>query len=107
MWEIDPANGCRAVDRRIVFDTFEAGVRIAADHGPLVDMAKLLPHTGGRTQYLVHRVRSVGMRFEEADYGGKLKLLTNDDFHATAIYYAKVHYDQSYPGTWQFASNDG
>jgi len=63
-------------------------------------MPKLLPHTGGTTQTLVHRVRSAALRANDPDYGGRR--MTTDDFDATAIYYANVHYTEVLPGVWEF-----
>jgi len=102
-WEIDPDRGFAASNRRKILDTFEAGIPITPEHHPIVDMAKLLPHAGGRTQLLVHRVRSVGMRVAQADMGGPPRQLTADDFDATAIYWAKINYTEEFPGLWTFA----
>ncbi len=102
-FEIDPDHGCRAAAVQTVFDTYAAGVPIAREHGPLIDMPKLLPHAGGNMQTLIHRVRSCAFRFEELDYGGPVKLLTEGDFASTAIYHASLRYEQEYPGCWTFA----
>jgi hypothetical protein len=66
-------------------------------------MAKLLPHAGGDTQTLIHRVRTCAMAVTEADYPSRIRPLTDDDFHGTAIYGATITYDQAYPGAWAFA----
>jgi hypothetical protein len=101
MWDIDPDDGFAASNRRVVFDTFKAGVRIAKDHGPMIDMPKLLPHTGGRAQLLAHRVRSCSL-FNNDPESGPVRPMTPDDFDANAIYYARVHYAEEWPGTWAF-----
>jgi hypothetical protein len=66
-------------------------------------MCKLLPHAGGRSQFLVHRVRTCAMRVKQADYGSRIRPLTPDDFDATAIYYARVNYTEDLPAEWAFA----
>lgn len=102
MWDIDVDNGFRAHNCREIFDTYKAGVPIEKDHGPLIDMAKLLPHFGGQTQTLIHRVRTCAMAVKEADYPSRIRPLTDGDFHGTAIYGARVTYTESYPGVWTF-----
>ncbi len=100
-WEIDPDHGFGASNRRTVFDTYAAGVPIPAEHHPLVDMAKLLPHSGGSTQIIVHRVRTCALLANDPEYG-RLRRLTPEDFDATAIYWARVHYSEEFPGQWEF-----
>ena len=102
LWDIDVDNGFRAGEPQEVFDTYKAGVPITKDHGPLIDMAKLLPHTGGSTQTLIHRVRTCAMAVKEADYPYRIRPLTEGDFTGTAIYHARVHYAGDYPGVWAF-----
>ena len=77
-------------------------IPVPKDHGPLIDMAKLLPHTGGNTQTLIHRVRTCAMAVKEADYPYRIRPLTDGDFTGTAIYLARITYDDDYPGTWHF-----
>jgi len=107
MWDIDVNNGFQASDRREIFDSYKAGVPIPKDHGPMVDMAKLLPHTGGRTQTLVHRVRTCAMAVKEADYPYRIRPLTDGDFTGTAIYHARIIYDTDQPGSWHFNESSG
>ena len=68
-------------------------------------MIKLLPHTGGATQTLIHRVRTCAMAVKEADYPSRIRPLTEGDFMGTAIYHARVEYTESYPGMWEFGGN--
>ena len=100
IWDVDPDNGFKLSNRRVVFDAIEAGVPITVEQHPIVDMAKILPHAGGRTQMLAHRVRSASLLNNDPDYG--LRKLTPDSFSATAIYYAQLHYTESLPGQWTF-----
>ena len=55
-WEIDPDNGFTCSDLRVVFDSREAKVPIRPEAGMAVDQAKIVPHTGGDTQFLIHRI---------------------------------------------------
>ena len=103
IWDIEPDNGFRASNRRQIYSPRECGNPIPEDHGPLADMIKLLPHAGGSTQTLIHRVRTCAMAVKEADYTSRIRPLTEGDFTGTAIYHAKVHYSESYPGAWDFA----
>jgi hypothetical protein len=100
LWDVDPDDNFKLSNRRVVFDAIESGVPITIEHHPIVDMPKLLPHAGGKTQTLVHRVRSAALMSNDPDYGGRR--MTPDDFGATGIYYAKAQYDVEYPGVWRF-----
>ena len=99
IWDIDPDDGFTASNRRVVYDCVEADVGIPREQVPRVDMAKLLPHSGGPTQYLVHRLRSKATN----DPKKTGQPITQPEKDASGIYYAKVHYAESLPGTWEFA----
>lgn len=106
IWDIDPDNGFRASNRRQIYSPRENGNPIPEAHGPLADMVKLLPHAGGNTQTLIHRVRTCAMAVKDADYPSPIKPLTEGDFQGTAIYCAKIHYRESYPGMWEFVKKE-
>ena len=101
IWDIAPDNGFRASNRKQIFSPEGDGVPIPHDHGPKADMIKLLPHAGGNTQTLIHRVRTCAMAVKEADYPSRIRPLTDGDFYGTAIYHAKVEYGEDYPGMWE------
>jgi hypothetical protein len=101
--EIAPDRGFAITDRQVVYAA-RATLPELAPLQPIVDMAKLLPHTGGATQTLLHRVRTVGFTLPDVDLGGPPLQLTPAGFAATAIYYATLTYDQPYPPTWEFAA---
>jgi len=65
-------------------------------------MPKLLPHVGGNTQTIIHRVRTMALDKADCDFGKPQPVLTEDDFHATAIYHAEIEYDQPYHPAWRF-----
>jgi len=97
-WDIDPDRGFAASNRRIVFDSKEAGLPIRDECGHVVDMAKLLPHRGGHTQFLLHRVRG-GCTDNRAR---RSTVINQEEKDVCGIYYAEVHYTEAFPGVWQF-----
>lgn len=102
LWDIDPDQCFKATDRHRIYSPREDGNPIPVEHGPLADMIKLLPHTGGRVQKLIHRVRTCAMAVKEADYPSRIRPLTEGDFEGTALYHADVHYKEEYPAQWAF-----
>lgn len=98
LWDIDPDQGFAASNRQVVFDTKAAGLPFRDASGGVVDMAKILPHAGGSTQFLVHRVRSVSIN-DPARTG---MAINAEEKNACAIYYARIHYTEALPGCWQF-----
>jgi len=102
LWDIDPDNDFKAVARHQIYSPRDDGNTIPHEHEPLADMVKLLMHTGGSVQTLIHRVRTCAMMVKEADYSSRILPMTDGDFNGTAIYHAAVHYDESYPPTWTF-----
>jgi hypothetical protein len=101
-WSIDPDAGFRADEPQVVMDVLASGVPIRREHGPIADMAKLLPHAGGDAQWLVHRVRSAALAVSEADLGGPPHPLTPEAFNATAVYAAQLRFAEPAPPTWSF-----
>ena len=99
LWDIDPGRQFAVSNRRVVFDCIKTGLGIPLEQVPRVDMAKLLPHAGGHTQILAHRVRSKATN-DPAKTG---KAITQAEKDASGIYYAKVHYREQLPGRWRFA----
>ena len=97
-WEVDPGNGSTCSDLRVVFDSRKAKVPISPEAGMAVDQAKLLPHTGGDTQFLIHRVRPVATN-NPRKLGVAIKGV---DKKPAGWYYAKMPYTKSVPGVWPF-----
>jgi len=96
-WEVD-CDDFSITDRRMVFDTFDAGIPIRRECDPGVDMCKLMPHAGGRVQYLVHRVRTRALTIPYLE-----AVVTPEELQAVGIYYEKVHYADDHPARWNFA----
>jgi len=99
MWDIDPAHDLHASNRRVVFDTVAAGLPLPLATNPTIDMAKLLPHGGGREGFILHRVRPDSMNFPSVVTPN---VITPEEKRACAIYGVKVVYDQAYEGEWRF-----
>lgn len=95
-WEIDPAS-FEARNTRLIFDCVASGTLPNATM-PRAEMCKLLPHMGGRSQYLVWRVRTknVGHSY------GSLCPVTPEMKEAHGLYYAVITYDRDYPAAWAF-----
>ena len=103
-WDIDPATFA-ASNQRVIYDTFAAGLPLSAECNPGVDMAKLLPHLGGRVQYLVHRLRTsaVDLTIPLSDQPVLRKVLaTPREKQCVGVYYEKLTYTESFPAAWSF-----
>jgi hypothetical protein len=98
LWDVDPEAGFAVANRRVVFDCVRADIGIPQRQFPCVDMGKLLPHAGGATQFLVHRVRSKATK--DARKTGLE--ITPAEMAAGGLYYATVEYTEPWPGMWQF-----
>lgn len=104
-WNIDPSNGFSCSHRRIIYDTVEAGLPIRKEAMPKVDMCKLLPHCGGKVQYLLHRI-SVTSMFHEHVHKEPVPWIfppiNEEEKNCCGIYYAKITYKEDYPAPWEF-----
>ena len=101
LWDIDPEHGFAAAKRRAVFDIVAARLPIPVESRPTCDMAKLLPHAGGKEQIIVYRVRS-GTNNDPSHTGA---VITPPEKETAGIYYAAVQYAEAHPGVWQFATD--
>ena len=112
LWDIDPENGFAATNRREVYDSVKAGLPVPPD-GPAAagktpgwwwrhDMAKLLPHAGGRVQLIAHRV--VHQSTNDPSRTGLTVSAEEKEVHG--LYHAVVHYTEPHPGPWRFAQDD-
>ena len=103
-WDIDPDDGFRASNRRVIFDTFQAGLPIRRNARPMLDMPKLLPNQGP-AQYLVHRVIATSMFHEHVHTRPEFWIfppLNRAELECFGIYYAKIEYDKVAPRPWSF-----
>lgn len=96
MWRVHPDKGFTTSDRRVVFDADAAGVPYRDGCPRCVDMAKLLPHAGGKTQVLLFRVRP-GYTNNPADHG---EAVNDTEKVASGIYAARIHYTEAHRPAW-------
>ena len=104
-WDIDPDAGFTASNRRVIFDSVKAGVPIRREARPMIDMCKLLPHGGGRTQWIVHRVHVAASNHPRQSLSGpvqQLPRISDQEKGSCAIHYAKVTYAEAFPSRWDY-----
>ena len=101
MWKVDPDREFACTDRRVVFDSREAGLKIRPQSHPKVDMAKLLPPQG-REQILVHRV---SVRCFNHPYPRRpdIPVINGAEKRACGIYYARITYAESAGDPWELS----
>ncbi len=107
-WDIDPDDGFNASNRRVIFDTFEAGLPIRKFARPMLDMPKMLP-CQGPTQYLVHRVIATAMFHEHTHTRPEFWIfppLNRAEIDSFGIYYAKITYKETKPTPWSYPIAD-
>jgi len=100
-WDVDPDHHFVVTNRCVIFDSYAAGVPIRRESGIAVDQAKVLPHAGGDSQLLLHRVRPVATNDPRKMKG---VVVNEQDKSPAGMYTAAIRYDQAYPGLWKFAS---
>ncbi len=96
MWDIDPRD-FSASNHRIIFEAANEGLSIREKAVPIVDQCKLLPHAGGRQQYLVHRVRTFALDVPKAPV-----LANEQEKLCSGIYYEKISYAEPCLPQWTF-----
>ncbi len=95
-WEVNP-DGFSLSNRIEILDSVRSGLLEAA-WVPRLDMGKLLPHMGGRTQVFLHRVRVKGVLHAY----GSLPPITEEQKSKCGIYAARLTYAEDYPPAWTF-----
>ena len=106
-WDIDPDDGFRAGNRRMIYDSVRAGLSIRPEARPKIDMCKLLPFQGTR-QYLVHRVSVTSMQQEHAHTQPNFWIfppINEAEKECCAIYYATISYDEVEPLPWSYSGD--
>ena len=96
MWDIDP-HSLSASNQRVIFDAMKQGLPIREEAVPIVDQAKLIPHSGGRVQYIVHRVRTMAL-----DVPRPSVCANAEEKAAAGIYYEQITYAEDVSPLWQF-----
>ncbi len=100
LWDIDPAEGFRASNVRVIFDSVKAGLKIRPASQPKIDMGKLLP-PHGRTQLAVFRVSVRGFNHPYPNRPG-IPMADADEKAACGIYAARITYAEPAPARWEF-----
>ncbi len=93
-WRIDPET-FEESDRHEIFDNIREGL-FKPESTPKSEMCKLLPHTGGREQFLLWRCRVMNL----AQSGPKGPAITQEMKGPHGIYHARVKYAEDLPGQW-------
>ncbi len=93
-WRIDPET-FEESDRREIFDNIREGL-FKPEMTPKSEMCKLLPHAGGREQYLLWRCRVMNLEVS----GPKGPAITEEMKEPHGIYYARVRYTEDLPARW-------
>lgn len=105
LFDVDPGQGFRVTGARVVFDASAAGLPLRRAASPMIDMAKLLPHGGGRVQYLLHRVivqsHNHPYRGGDGDVRPEIPIINAQEKAAAGIYCAKLTYRDPHPGVWE------
>ena len=96
---VDPDDGFAVRDRVTVIDLLASGLPLRRKARPVADMTKLLPHAGGRSGLVVHRVRTGAI-----NYAANTPTAVNAAEKAIhGVYAALIRYREDYPGIWDFA----
>ena len=98
-WDIAPDSWAPQC-RHTVFDTFDAGLPLRPECDPGVDMCKLLPHPGGRGQYLVYRVRVVALTIPYLK-----AVVTPEEIAVIGVYHSKITYAEEHEPRWRFGGH--
>ena len=97
---IDPAEGFRASNVRVIFDSVKASLKIRPASQPKIDMGKLLP-LQGRTHLAVFRVSVRGFNHPYPNRPG-IPVADGDEKAACGIYAARITYAEAAPPRWEF-----
>lgn len=109
-WEADPYADFALTRRQVAFDILAVDPGIRPESEPIADMAKVLPHSGGRTQWLVHRFRTESINYRRERPASTnpepqfriSPAVTEHERDAHGIYLARIDYDQDWPDEWRF-----
>ncbi len=107
LWDVDPRT-LRTSRRREIFDCVASGT-LPRETDPVADMGKLLPHAGGRAQWVVWRVRTRNVHHTYADPTEGARVASAYGFpplrdewkEPQGIYYGRIMYDGDLPGLWR------
>jgi len=95
-WDVDPFT-FEPRHGRMIFDCVASGTLPSATI-PRAEMCKLLPHMGGRRQFLVWRVRTKNV----GHHYGSLPPVNEEMKRAHGLYYAVLRYTHDCPAAWEY-----
>lgn len=108
-WECEGAPDFALSRRQVVIDVLKEFPDVRLESEPIVDMAKVLPHCGGSSQYVAFRLRT-----ESINYDRIRKLVPKDNPRylspaiteaermVSGIYVARIDYGRDWPDEWNF-----
>ncbi|MBL9215943.1 MAG: hypothetical protein JNG83_10750 [Opitutaceae bacterium] len=110
-WEADPRNDFALTRRQVVFDLLATDSALRPESEPIADMCKVLPHSGGSSQWLVHRFRTESINYRRERPASTnpepqfrvSPAVTDDERALHGIYIARLNLDGSYPDVWSFS----
>ncbi len=103
-WDVNPEDFA-CTNRRVVFDSVKAGLKIRKEAVAKIDMCKLLPPQG-KTQWLVHRVSVRSYNHPYVGGSGKrtsIPVINGAEKDCCAIYHARISYTGAPASAWTFA----
>lgn len=96
---VDPEAGFRALET-VRLREYDDEPRIEVPGVPCLDFPKLLPHAGGRTQFVAHRVQTSEVwRDPEKPFETPAQALA---LNGCGLYFVKIHYRGEQPPAWRF-----
>jgi hypothetical protein len=110
-WDADPAADFALSRRQVVCDLLAVDPQIRPESEPIADMCKVLPHAGGRTQWIVHRFRTESIDYRRERAGSVAvtepqfrisPAVTEHEREAHGIYLARLDYAEDQPDAWDF-----
>ncbi len=109
-WEAEDSGEMTLSRQQLIKDALFPDLGIRSNAEPIIDMAKLLPHCGGSSQYLVFRLHVGSLNYERirknvlsTDPAHRLPAITEAERMACGIYVARIDYGRDLPGEWDFA----
>ncbi|MCB1103381.1 MAG: hypothetical protein H7A44_08240 [Opitutaceae bacterium] len=109
-WECDDTADFALSRRQTVIDVLTEFSDVRLESEPIADMAKVLPHCGGSSQYVAFRLRTESINYDRIrklvpkDNPRHLSpAVTDGERMAHGIYVARIDYDRAMPDEWEFA----
>jgi len=92
-WDVNTDNGFTVGDPRIVYDGETTGLCVRDESWVRIDMPNLLPHSGGREQIVICRLR---LRHRKSP----LAQFVDEEKRRTGLYRSCIIYREDLPAQW-------